>query len=184
MLFIWHCGSEQPSLLLSFRLGLSEYAPFDIGPDPIFVANKCPERSACSEKPARSVQLFIAFLYKVQLRRFNFIESTFPKFDAYASYREMVRRDLPKVMSLSHDNMANIIFFLGVELRDEDIMRFILSQPPQRGAEKDGRSSGITRWTYGQIIFDQLDPGAEGISRARAWNRHDEANSRGYTIME
>lgn len=61
-----------------------------------------------------------------------------------ASYREMVRRDLPKVMSLSHDNMANIIFSSwGVELRDEDIMRFILRPTALNEVlEKDGEIIG------------------------------------------
>jgi ribosomal protein S18 acetylase RimI-like enzyme len=41
--------------------------------------------------------------------------------------REMVRRDLPQILSLSRDNMAPIIFSSwGVDYRDEDVMRLIL----------------------------------------------------------
>jgi len=44
-----------------------------------------------------------------------------------ATIREMVRRDLPRVLSLSRDNMASIIFSSwGVDFRDEDVLHFIM----------------------------------------------------------
>ncbi len=44
-----------------------------------------------------------------------------------AEYREMVRRDLPALLTMSQENMASIILASwGVELRDEEVLRAIL----------------------------------------------------------
>ena len=44
-----------------------------------------------------------------------------------AVYREMVRRDLPVLLTMSQENMASIILASwGVELRDEEVLRAIL----------------------------------------------------------
>ena len=43
------------------------------------------------------------------------------------SSREMTRRDLPQILTLSRENMAHIIFSSwGVEFRDEDLLHIIL----------------------------------------------------------
>ena len=44
-----------------------------------------------------------------------------------AVYREMVRRDLPVLLTMSQENMASIILASwGVELRDEEVLRAIM----------------------------------------------------------
>jgi GNAT superfamily N-acetyltransferase len=55
--------------------------------------------------------------------------------------REMVRRDLPQVVSISRENMAPIIYASwGVEYRDEDLLHFLLEPTAfTEVLEEDGR---------------------------------------------
>ncbi|MBI0583407.1 MAG: GNAT family N-acetyltransferase [Methanomassiliicoccus sp.] len=55
--------------------------------------------------------------------------------------RELVRRDLPQVISISRENMATIIFTSwGVEYRDEDLLQFLLDPSAfTEVLEEDGR---------------------------------------------
>jgi ribosomal protein S18 acetylase RimI-like enzyme len=55
--------------------------------------------------------------------------------------REMARRDLPQVVSISRENMASIIYASwGVEYRDEDLLHFLLEPSAFTEVfEEDGR---------------------------------------------
>ena len=108
------------------------------------------------------------------------------------SAREMVRRDLPRLISLSRENMAHIIYSSwGVDFRDEDVMHFILEPTAfTEVLEKDGEIVGyysVDMQANGLFINSiqvQKDFQNQGLGPAMMGRIEELARSRGVGAIE